>query len=263
MKIKMKNQLKKIPFIGPLGRDVIHGLRKFGRIVRNKQAKQYHFSRIDASGAGANQESATARVINLINYTKTSESAYNGEDFPAGYHSIELEGVSLRGQRDPMERINLVPIDFSGKTVLDIGCNQGGMLFSISGKIAHGIGIDYDSRLINAANKIRSHAKVSNLDFYVFNLEKEDLNLIMDLMPVDRVDVTFLLSVCMWIDNWKEVIQFARKVSKALLFESNGKNELQIEQLDYLRSIFDSVDLISGQSKEDSLQKRRKLYFCQ
>jgi len=259
----MKNQLKKIPFIGPLGRNIVHGLRKLGRIARNKQSPQYHFSRIDFSASGAAQEHATTRVINLLNYTKTSESAYNGEDFPAGYHSIELKGVNLQGQRNPMERINLVPIDFSGKTVLDIGCNQGGMLFSISGKIAHGVGIDYDSRLINVANKIRSHAKVPNLDFYVFNLEKEDLNLIADFIPVDKVDVTFLLSVCMWIDNWKEVIQFVRKVSKTLLFESNGKNELQIEQLEYLRAIFNSVDLISEQSKEDSLQKKRKLYFCQ
>ncbi len=228
-------------------------------MLRNKQAKQYHFSRMDAMTG----DQPTTRVINLLNYTKTSESAYNGDEFPAGYHTLDLNGLKLAGQRDPMERINLVPLDFNGKVVLDIGSNQGGMLFSIAGKIAHGVGIDYDSRLVNAANKIRSHAKISNLDFYVFDLEKENLDLILDFIPAEKVDVTFLLSVCMWIDNWKEVIQFTRKVSKTLLFESNGKKELQLEQLEYLRSVFNTVDLISEQSREDSTQKRRKLYFCQ
>jgi SAM-dependent methyltransferase len=256
----MKNQLKKIPLIGSAGRSMIHALRKLGRTLRNQQAEKYNFVRLDtASQANPDQ----ARVINLLNYTKTSESAYNAEDFPAAYHSIVLKDLNLRGQRDPMERINLVPLDFEGKTVLDIGCNQGGMLFSISGKIAHGVGIDYDSRLVNAANKIRSYANISNVDFYVFNLEDENLDLISDFLPTEKVDVAFLLAVCMWIENWKEVIQFAKKVSTALLFESNGKSEQQLEQLEYLRSIYSKVDLISAQSQEDSLQKKRKLYFCQ
>lgn len=256
----MKNQLKKIPLIGSAGRSMVHALRKLGRSLRNKQAEKYMFVRLDTvSQTNPDQ----ARVINLLNYTKTSQSAYNAEDFPAAYHSIALKDLNLRGQRDPMERINLVPLDFEGKTVLDIGCNQGGMLFSISGKIAHGVGIDYDSRLINAANKIRSYTKISNIDFYVFNLEDENLDLISDFLPAEKVDVAFLLAVCMWIDNWKEVIQFAKKVSTALLFESNGKSEQQLEQLEYLRSIYSKVDLISAQSQEDSLQKKRKLYFCQ
>ncbi len=256
----MKNQLKNIPLIGPTGRSLIHALRKLGRTLRNKQAEKYNFVRLDTTSQ-ANPDQA--RVINLLNYTKTSESAYNAEDFPAAYHSIALKDLNLRGQRDPMERINLVPLDFEGKTVLDIGCNQGGMLFSISGKIAHGVGIDYDSRLVNAANKIRSYTKISNVDFYVFNLEDENLDLISDFLPAEKVDVAFLLAVCMWIDNWKEVIQFAKKVSAALLFESNGKSEQQLEQLEYLRSIYSKVDLISAESQEDSLQKKRKLYFCQ
>ena len=57
--------------------------------------------------------------------------------------------------------------------MLDIGCNQGGMLYELSNRIKYGVGIDYDSRMINVANKIKSHNKLNHLDYYVFDLEKE------------------------------------------------------------------------------------------
>lgn len=254
----MKIAFKKLPFIGPALRSGIHKLRDSLRDARGEK-RTYQFVRQEPSHS---EHPERMRVMNVLNYTKTSESAYNGGEFPAGYHSLHLGELELQGQREPMERIKLVPLDFTGLTVLDIGCNQGGMLYSLSSKLAHGVGIDFDSRLVNAANKIRSHAGISNLDFYVFNLEKEDLNLIRDFLPAERVDIVFLLAVCMWIDNWKEVIQFAKSISGHMLFETNGKPEQQMEQVDYLQSLYKSVELLSEQSKEDVLQRNRKLYLC-
>ena len=136
------------------------------------------------------------------------------------------------------------------------------MLFALPGGIRHGVGIDYDRRLINAANKMRSHSKIPNLDFYVFDLEKEDLNLIRDFLPVEKVDVAFLLAVCMWIENWQEVVRFASTVCHALLFEANGKPEQQQEQVDFLKTIYRDVQLLQEHSPDDPLQKKRKLYWC-
>ena len=136
------------------------------------------------------------------------------------------------------------------------------MLFALAGVIRHGVGIDFDRRLINAANKVRSHAKTSNLDFYVFDLEKEDLNLLRDFLPVEKVDVAFLLAVCMWIENWREVVRFTSTICHALLFEANGKPEQQQEQVDLLKTIYSSVLLLQEQSPDDPLQKKRKLYWC-
>ncbi|HZV61757.1 MAG TPA: class I SAM-dependent methyltransferase [Methylophilaceae bacterium] len=254
----MKTLFKKLPLIGPLARTGIHILRDSLRKARGTKPV-YQFVRQDPTDG---QHPDSIRVMNILNYTKTSESAYNGGRFTAGYHSLHLGELELKGQREPMERIKLVPVDFTGLTVLDIGCNQGGMLYPLSSKIAHGIGIDFDSRLINAANRIKAYARISNLDFYVFNLEKEDLNLIKDFLPEERVDVVFLLAVCMWIDNWKEVIRFAKSVSKNMLFETNGKLEQQREQVTYLESLYSSVQLLSEQSTEDQLQRNRRLYLC-
>jgi len=254
----MKTLFKKLPIIGPLLRSGTHALRDSVRKVR-REKQAYQFVRQNPAHS---EHPDRVRVMNILNYTKTSEKAYNGGRFPAGYHSLHLGELQLEGQREPMERIKLVPLDFTGLTVLDIGCNQGGMLYSLSSKLAHGIGIDFDSRLINAANKIKSHAKIIKLDFYVFNLEKEDLNIIRDFLPAERVDVVFLLAVCMWINNWKEVIQFARSISTHMLFETNGKPEQQMEQVSYLQSLYGSVQLLSEQSNEDVLQRNRKLYLC-
>lgn len=259
----MKNQLKKIPLLGPLGRKTAKTLRNTGRRLRGKPGEHapYDFTRMDLT-AENKFDVPTRKIVNLLNYTKTSFQTYNGGIFPAGYHSLSMDGIDLPGQRNPAERINLMPIDFSGKTVLDIGSNQGGMLFSIAKDIKHGVGIDYDSRLVNAANKIRSHTDSQNLDFFVFDLENEDLELIRDFLPVEKVDVTFFLAVSMWIKNWKSVIDLAAKISEQVVFESNGKNEEQDDQVAYLRKRFSVVEQISEQSGDDTIQRNRKLYIC-
>ena len=88
------------------------------------------------------------------------------------------------------------------------------------------------------------------------------MNLIKEFLPVNKVDIAFLLSVCMWIKNWKEVIDLAAEVSDHLLFESNGRTEQQVEQIAYLRKRYKNVQQLSEKSEDDTGQKNRKLFFC-
>jgi SAM-dependent methyltransferase len=76
------------------------------------------------------------------------------------------------------------------KTALDLGCNQGGMLLEIAEIIKVGIGIDYDSRVINATNRISSFRRYTNLRFYVFDLEGEIPGMIDNFLP-ESVDIVF------------------------------------------------------------------------
>jgi len=204
----------------------------------------------------------TRKIINLLNYTKRSASAYDGEGYDVGYHSFNIGGRKFKGQRDPTQRFANVEYDFTGKTLLDIGCNQGGMIHEVADQIKHGVGIDYDSRMINVANRIRSYNNSQNVDFFVFNLEEEPLDMITDLLPEGKVDIAFLLSVCMWFNNWKDVVKFVYDHSDALLFESNGKVEQQDEQIAYLNELYSRVDLLAATSEDDPRQKRRKLLIC-
>lgn len=253
--------LKKIPVVGPVGKKFADLVRKTGRKMRKKDVG-YVFSRKELESTHGNVQRQATQVVNLLNYTKTSGSAYNAEKFPAGYHTLQLGEMVIAGQRNPAARLQDIPYDFSGKSVLDIGCNQGGMLFHLRRQIRHGVGLDFDKRLINAANKICSVNQAENLDFYVFDLERDHLPLMADLIPDAHVDIAFLLSVCMWIENWKAVIDTTKSLSSTLLFESNGKAGQQAEQLAYLNSIYTDVRLINSESDDDPLQRKRKLYLC-
>jgi SAM-dependent methyltransferase len=209
---------------------------------------------------GLNRE--VRKVLNLAHYTKTSDAQYSAESYESGYHSIELDDCTFSGQRTPKIRLDAVPFQFDGATVLDIGCNQGGMLIALSDKIRHGVGIDYDSRVVNTANRIKSYKQLGNIDFYVFNLETESLSVIDNFLKSQVVDIVFLLSVCMWIQNWRQVIDKARALSANLLFESNGTHEQQRDQEHYLRNVYRNVSLIRDSSPDDSLQQFRKLFLC-
>lgn len=202
------------------------------------------------------------KVLNLLNYTKSSDSDYAARKFESAYHTIRLGEHQFAGQRNPWQRLADVPFEFDGATVFDIGCNQGGMLFCLRDRIREGIGIDYDYRMINAAHRIRAFNSANNLHFYVFDLEKEDLDLLTNFIPSQGIDIVFLLSVCMWIRNWRAVIRKAREIAPCLLFETNGSHQQQNDQVFFLREQFASVDLIRDSSPDDPGQKARRLYIC-
>jgi len=238
------------------------GLRRLIK-RRKKRHDADHMQRMDTSHHELDRDDkSTRQIMNLLNYTKRSVSAYAGTSYEAGYHSFRLNDMCLQGQRDPEQRLAKTGYDFRGKSVLDIGCNQGGMLFPIADIVSHGIGIDYDTRMINVANRIRSVQQSSNLDFYVFDMQLERLEFIRDFLMDDTVDICFLLSVCLWLSNWRDVIEFARDVSNTLLFESNGNARQQDEQIDFLHQTYTNVSMLSETSDDDASRKDRKLLIC-
>jgi SAM-dependent methyltransferase len=204
------------------------------------------------------------KVLGLLNYAKTSGKTYNGSLYDSAYHSLELKGYYFRGQRECNLRLKKIPYDFKDKIVLDIGCNVGGMLHSLSDKIAMGIGIDYDYRLINAANAIKTINISNNLSFYMFDLENEELNLINNyiLSNKRKVDICFLLSICMWIKNWREVVKFVSTISDNLLFETNGTENQQLEQIRELKKYYNNINLVEKVSNDDPGQPYRTLLLC-
>lgn len=250
---QLKSFLRGIPIFGAAA-------AKLRGRSRGKMMKSFTYSRLPTDGL-TDRALLIGQVRNLLAYTKTSNSAYNAQEFPAGYHSISINGEELRGQREPRVRIDLAPVDFKGKSVLDIGCNQGGMLFQIRDEVRWGVGIDFDPRMVNAANRIKSALGDERLSFYVFDLEREPLELIQDLLPDGKADVCFLLSVCMWIANWRQVIDFASRHSGSMLFETNGSDQQQEEQVAYLHQKYRSVLKLSNESVDDPGQKKRQLYF--
>ena len=237
-------------------------LRKVANRIKKANKPKLDIQRLDTSVDGEKFDRTVKKVINLLSYTRKREIAYSATEFDTGYHSLNILGHQFSGQRNPRKRFEGLPISLKGKSVLDIGCNQGGMLHTFADDITWGVGIDYDNKMINVANKIKSVEKNHHLDFYVFDLENENLDYFNDFIPGDKVDVVFLLSVCMWIKNWKSVILKAKEISLAMIFETNGKDHVQQEQINFLKKNYKNVEIVTEKSDDDPKQKNRKLFYC-
>ena len=201
-------------------------------------------------------------VINIIKYVKTSGKSYSGIKQDIGYHSIELDNIYYKGQRDCIKRIEymLKEIDFKDKNILDIGCCIGGMLFPLNKEINYGVGIDFNPKNINAGNIIKDYKKINNLSFYNFDLDLEDHNIIDNF--INKIDIVFLFSICMWIKKWKELIDFISKRSKILFIETNGSTKQQYEQIQYCKNKYKIIKNLYERSTDDPKQHNRKLYLC-
>jgi hypothetical protein len=245
-----KRIVKSTPIIGTLARN-----------LKIKYTGKYAFSRIETENCINDDERLFRQIQNLLNFTKTSNSDYSAKQFPAAYHTINVNGRQVPGQRDPSKRLASVPIDFHGKTVLDLGCNQGGMLHQIRSLVKWGVGIDYDPRMINAANRIKTVNTSGNISFYIVDLQNDPLDLISDFMPDRKADICFLLSVCMWLKNWQQVIDFAHSKSNSMLFETNGSPVQQDQQINYLKTKYSVIETLSEISDDDPIQKYRKLFY--
>ena len=208
------------------------------------------------------QDREINKIVKLLDYTK-EKNAYSGKKFEAGYQTHKLGNKVIVGQRDMSKRFEKIPYDFTNKTVLDIGTNQGGMLFEIADKIKYGVGIDYNPKLINVANRLKSFSQVTNVDFYVFDLDKEQHSMIDNFLKTEKVDICFFLSMCRWVNKWRNVIDYIFKVSDTLLFEANGSQELKEQELEYLNKKYKKIILLSNLSPDDKNPNRtRALYIC-
>jgi hypothetical protein len=180
-------------------------------------------------------------------------SHYNGwhnrSEF--GYHSFDLFNIHIPGQRNPKKRFEKIKkfYDFSGKNVLDLGCNTGGMLFHIP-EIKQGVGIDYDEKCIESCTIFKERLNFScSLQFYkadLNNFSVEEFCKEKQFAP----DIIFLLSIGSWIKNWRNLYIEAFKVSPAILLETNNDNEGK-PQLELFTQLGAIIQVVSETSDDD------------
>lgn len=172
-------------------------------------------------------------------------------NFGTDYTEIYINGTKIRkGARNPMLRLDAVPIDLTGKTVLDLGCNCGGMLFAISHQIAQGYGIDCSQKAIEAAQKIQQEYDVTNLSFQVgdFKQYRE--------MSFPKTDVVFMLSIARWVQEWSTLLDIIQP--NILVFEAHGDGRTRNNQVAHLAARYDSVQHLVDTHE----RQQRSLYLC-
>lgn len=197
----------------------------------------------------------------LIKTTETKH--YNGwcnSRKEYGYHSFNIQNLVFIGQRDPIKRLTEMRkfFDFTGKYVLDFGCNSGGMLFHLF-EISKGLGIDFDSNCINACNLIKERLAIfDNIDFIKRDIQKEE---IIDIFNRGKPDVIFLLSLGSWLKNWGYLYETVAKNTDVIFLETNNDDE-GAPQIDFFKNLGWSIDLVIEKSLDDCTNNTlRKTYI--
>ncbi len=204
-----------------------------------------------------------ASVLKVLDYTKTNKKWFDEKELVAGYHTVSIQGEKILGQRDPEKRLAKVDYDFTGKRILDVGCSNGGLLHALTEKIAFGVGVDFNAKCINAANALKAVNQKDNVHFYTFDLDKEDLSMLRHFVLGESVDICFFFNISLWVKRWKEAFALCSELTKTLLFEAHGNDEQQETQLQFIKSVYRDVILLSQQSDDDSTYAKRKMYRCE
>ena len=183
--------------------------------------------------------------------SKTVEiSHYNGwtNRSKYGYHSFNIDNLSIKGQREPSQRLTIIKkhINFENKNVIDFGCNSGGMLFHLP-EIKQGIGIDYDKNCIEFCDYFNSLLKRNN-EFLVADLNTFNYDTLLNKNL--NTDIIFLLSLGSWIKEWKILFDFSINNSKTIIFETNNDVEGKPHLL-YFKEKGCVINLISQSSHDD------------
>jgi len=202
---------------------------------------------------------------NLSNTTK--ESHYNGWNNRTtyGYHSFKINNIDLLGQRRPWIRLNKMKeyYDFKDKTLIDFGCNTGGMIFHLP-ELKNAFGLDFNKECIDSCNYISSIIQNNtNYTFIKQDLNNFDFNMFLKKSSITKVDIIFLLSLGSWIKEWKQLYKECLKYSDNIILETNNDIEGK-PQLNLFETLNCNITLISDNSQDDITNNfGRKTYLIE
>ena len=204
-----------------------------------------------------------ASVLKVLNYTKADEVGVDEASFVADYNAACIQDEIFLWHRSP--QVDLLPIryDFSGKRALDLGCLNGDLLHRLTHTLSFGVGVDANSRRINAANALKAVSQAENIHFYTFDLNTEDLSMLTSFALGESFDICLCANVLLDVNRWKELLLFCSTNSAALFVETYGNADEQEKQFNFIESLYQNIKLIAYFQNSESMDLDRKMYFCE
>lgn len=204
--------------------------------------------RMDAMCARIRRVAETCSAVEVLHHVEgvvpgkrsgwSNRFSQDGVDFQAGYHSQLLaNGEHLSGQRDNVKRVAFLKshgVALADASVLDLGCNAGGVLAAMRSDIAAGVGIDFDARCIDAAKFIEAQHAERKIQHHLLDFDRDNLARIPVLCP--KPDIILLASMGSWVSKWRRLYTRALNLGPScIVFETNNDREGKA-QLDFFRS---------------------------
>jgi hypothetical protein len=169
------------------------------------------------------------------------------------YYALSYRGAHFPGERAWQLRWDAIArvVDFSGKSLLELGCNMG--LLSTFARLAgarHVLGVDYEPQIVEAAQQV---AKALGIDARFEQLDLTDEG---DWeTQLGGRDIVTALSVVHWLPNRDRVLRFLAR-HRELLYEGHDTLDVETERLRALG--FDSVEVVMTTERDRHLLYARQ-----
>jgi 2-polyprenyl-3-methyl-5-hydroxy-6-metoxy-1,4-benzoquinol methylase/tRNA A-37 threonylcarbamoyl transferase component Bud32 len=175
---------------------------------------------------------------------------------PLAYYAIDFKGDHFPGERpwnERWERLKSLS-DYSGKTILELGCNMG--LLSIhllkEAGAAKCIGIDHDKKILESA-KLISEVYDVNPQFKKINFDSAK-NWESDLLS-ENIDIVFALNVLNWVNDKDRLLSFLSNFPE-IIFEGHDATEVERKRFEQIG--FKTIEEIGYSERERIILRCRK-----
>ena len=129
------------------------------------------------------------------------------------YRHIEIDGKNYSGKdgfknRKPNYIIEKFEENyFNDKTVLDLACASGAILFNIKDEVKKGVGVDVDHQKLDIGIDIAKKHEVNNLEFHLSKLEPFIDN------TKENFDTIFLLNILHHVQEPYKILDIVSEIS--------------------------------------------------
>lgn len=175
--------------------------------------------------AGINDSNYKALMVRLeacSPSTVPGHALYSTIDF-SGFE--ELNKTAIRDTQARFKAMDIKEFSFTGKTLLDVGCNIGHMLFetSVYGfPISHGL--ECSSGFTTAGNAIAEYLRMTDrITIHTSDVNKLTVDKLKALTDIEQFDVVFCFTVDGYIQNPSAFYKLLYNITKEVLyFEPNN-----------------------------------------
>ncbi|MGP5191734.1 class I SAM-dependent methyltransferase [Vreelandella alkaliphila] len=157
--------------------------------------------------------------------------------FSVGEYCVPRE-LAQRDAKTRIDQFGLMPCEWEGKRVLDLGCNNGAMLFHLTNYgIADGLGIEYDTDKVNVTQEINEFLGVDHLRFQQGDIDT------LEAESIGTFDIVMALAIEAHVNNPERLFQLLGRVTERVLcFEGNSRCDIDATRKRLLACGFKQVE---------------------
>jgi 2-polyprenyl-3-methyl-5-hydroxy-6-metoxy-1,4-benzoquinol methylase len=203
------------------------------------------------------KDDADSRLKKLLDAWRIAQkSNASAPALPLAYYAFDFEGYHFPGERPWNEIWNRLKglSDYSGKTILELGCNMG-LLSTHLIKEAGAkkcIGIDHDKKILESAKLISEVFDVSpELNQINFDSTKDWES---DLIS-KNIEIVFALNVLNWVNDKDRFLKFLSNFPE-IIFEGHDTTEVERKRFEQIG--FTTIEEIGYSERERIIIRCRK-----